>query len=79
MNRLRISYDNSTHRLFNLHFAVPVQCLYMVIFEALVSSDANMYIYNYIQRLNCYSNSVTQCQPAYGDALYGATGISVYV
>ena len=61
--------------------AVPVQCLSMVIFLVLVNSDANIYtiLLSVSTVLLTLLFNLLQCQPAYGDALYGATGIRVYI
>ena len=44
LNRLRITYNNSMRRLFNLHYRCSASAMfvYMVIFLVLVNYDANI-------------------------------------
>ena len=61
MNRLRVSYNNSMRRLFNLHYRCSASAMFVYGNISSFGELRRKYIYNFIQRINCSSNSIIQC------------------
>ena len=59
MNRLRISY-NSARRLFHLHYRCSASAMFVYGNITSFGELRRKHIYNFIQRLNCSSNSIIQ-------------------
>ena len=61
MNRLRVSYNNSMRHLFNLHYRCSASAMFVYGNISSFGELRRKYIYNFIQRINCASNSIIQC------------------